>query len=304
MITLRRTKIVCSTAMCLLMPTVFAMQVQAQGVGMSLPIQIATSTAIVDEFGKNLKGDARSASGDLVQILQISNGAEIVPPAIDGTPGPGNTVISQGTSRIGNQVAPSLKDAGLFCATIPQDQPPPNTRLFVRVFNASNPSEASFYGDSEVFDIRRSQNVYRVSVAATDKPLDGADADADGLNNSYEKSYGSDSNNADSDGDGVSDGAERHAGTDLMNASRRLRIESERPVAEHDLAITWQTVSGRCYQLEYTQDDLASAPVFLPVGDPVPAVADYTTMNVPDGMAHNKRYYRVWVLDPSANCQP
>lgn len=281
-----------------------AMKVHAQGSGMSLPIQIATSTAIVDEFGRNLQGDALSSTGDLVQILQVSNGAEIAPPEMDGTPGPGNTVISQGISRIGNLVAPSLTDAGLFSVAIRKNLSQSNTKLFVRVFNAPSPSEASFYGDSEAFDIRKSQNVYMVNMAATDKPLDETDSDSDGVNNSYEKSYGSNANNADSDGDGMMDGAEHYAGTDLMNSSRRLRIEQGRLSGEHDLAITWQTVSGRCYQLEYTQDDLASAPVFLPVGDPVPAVADFTTMNVMDGMLYNDRCYRVWVLDPSANCQP
>ena len=277
--------------------------VQARGQGPILPMLVATPDAIQDEFGKNLEGDALDPTGDRVEILRITGTGPISPPNMDGSPGPDSEIIDQGVSRIGNLVAEGLHNAGMFAVAIASNQPPPGTKLCVRVFNADTTAGASFYGDSAPFTVSSTRNVYLVNIDRTDKPLDPGDDDGDGVNNSYEKSYGSNSASDDSDGDGMSDLDEHLAGTDLTDPGRYLKIEQIAPSLGDAMAVTWQSVSGRCYQVEYTDDDLAQAPVFLPVGDPVMAHDDFHTIDDVDGQLHTPRHYRVWALDASTSCE-
>ena len=90
-----------------------------------------------------------------------------------------------------------------------------------------------------------------VSVTATFSD----DADGDGLLNTNETALGTNPRRRDSDDDGMNDAQELIAGTFPTNAASVLDIQFNPTGSANEL--TWYGVSGRSYQLEYT-DVLAS----------------------------------------------
>jgi len=227
---------------------------------------VGVSAEIRDEFGHLLDGHdpggqgggAAEVDGDRVEILQAIDGT-VHPPAVDGTPHPSNVILS--VTRIGQGVTPDLLQSGRF-GTVVAPRPSGNSRIFVRVFNAHTPQESSFYGDSQLFTVLSWKNKpFMANILATTVPLDPTDPDGDGLNNSWERSLGSDPGNRDTDSDGMDDGDEFLAGTSSLDASSVLVIVEVKPVGNH-ARLTWDAVPGKTYRVEYTPDLLDQNPVF------------------------------------------
>jgi hypothetical protein len=125
-----------------------------------------------------------------------------------------------------------------------------------------------------------------VSVTATFSD----DADGDGLLNTNEMALGTNPRNSDSDGDGLPDRHELVAGTSPTNPASVLDIQLSLSGSANELS--WYGVSGRYYQLEYT-DDLGTS--WLPKGTIVSgANSAVLTLDIGAGA---KRFYRIRVSD-------
>jgi len=130
-------------------------------------------------------------------------------------------------------------------------RPGGNSKIFVRVFNAPDLSAASFYGDSALFTVRSWRNDdFRANVQSTGLPLDAADSDGDGLNNSWEKSYGTDPASSDSDCDGASDSEEVFAGTDPADPDSRLELHGFSVVNGGYALLRWWGAATKHYEVQ------------------------------------------------------
>lgn len=272
---------------------IFALSAQGQ---FNLPVAIGTSNPITDEFGTNLKGSATAPASecDLVQVLWVNNGIE--PPDVDGTPSTNNSLVAGGQSHVGNLTAPGIVDAGIFSIAL-SERPANNSKIFVRVFNAPKLRDATFYADSQVLTVY-DNSVLLIGMSATTNAIDPRDDDGDGLNNSWEKSLGSDPLNPDTDGDGMTDGEEYRAGTDpLDNRSVfvAVQIASE---AEGHARISWDSVAGKRYQLESTDIPWADPVSYSNVSDVITADSDLTVTTITNGMSGEMRKYRVRLVEP------
>ncbi len=256
--------------------------------------------AIVDEFGNVLQGTdpyahqygIASVEGDLVQIL-LARDNTVYPPAADGMPDSRNVVLM--TTRIGLGISPTLGQSGRFSAKI-TPRPGGNSRIFARVFNAPSLEEASFYGDSDLFKVLSWRNdIFVVEIAATDIPLDPQDADGDGVNNSWERSYGTDAEAADSDGDGLTDGEEILARTDPLERDDALLIVDVLPIGGDDALLSWDSKEGVHYRVEMATGGLHESPSF-DLLDTVVGEADTTTLKVVGGLSHQRACFRVLVV--------
>jgi hypothetical protein len=264
---------------------------------LSYPIYIGASQPIQDEFGRNLIGAASLSTDqcDRVEILMTTDGLAY-PPQIDGSPDPRNLVITGGVSSIGSHTAMGLTNSGLFCVRLDMQKPAPGTRLFVRVFNAPTRDSASFYGDSAVFTLHSASNNYEISIVSM-TPLDGGDSDGDGLNNSVEKSVGSDPEQTDSDGDGMSDAMELRAGMDPTDQESVFVLANVRLNGSRMPVLSWASAAGKRYQVESTSDALCAHPHFVPVGDVVTATGSITELTVPQVGASAGIHYRIRLVE-------
>jgi len=114
------------------------------------------------------------------------------------------------------------------------------------------------------------------------------DADDDGLLNTNETALGTNPRRRDSDGDGMNDAQELIAGTFPKNATSVLDIQFNPTGSANEL--TWYGVSGRSYQLEYT-DVLASN--WIPKGTVITgANAPITKLDINPAAG---RFYRIRV---------
>lgn len=123
-----------------------------------------------------------------------------------------------------------------------------------------------------------------ISVTATFSD----DADGDGLLNTNETALGTNPRNRDSDGDGLSDPNELVAGTSPTNSASVLDIQLNLSGSANELS--WYGVSGRYYQLEYT-DNLGQS--WIPKGTVVSG-ANSSVLKLDIG-AGEKRFYRIRV---------
>lgn len=241
---------------------------------LTTPLHVGNTNAIYNEFGDILPGN-NAEPGALVMLLWASNSV-IYPPAIDGQADPGNPIVSNGVTAIGRSMAPWLQQSGRFSLTLASPRPA-SGKVFVRVFNKPTLAESSFYADSQIFTISGNQEFF-ADVGPTTNALDSADDDDDGLNNAWEKSYGSDLNNPDSDGDGVEDGVEHtmglhparadsdrdgmadghelRAGTDPTDPSSFLGVAGLVRQGNH-LFVQWRSTAGHFYQIEAAHELLS-----------------------------------------------
>ena len=123
-----------------------------------------------------------------------------------------------------------------------------------------------------------------VSITATFSD----DADGDGLLNTNETALGTNPRNSDSDGDGMNDSQELIAGTSPTNSASVLAVQLSIDVSANQ--ISWYGVSGRYYQLEYT-DNLTNG--WTPEGSVISgANAQIMKLDVTTGAG---RFYRIRV---------
>ncbi len=278
-----------------LMVVLSSLQSPAQG--LLYPLYFGTSRPIQNEFGRHLEGSA-ALPPELcarVEILSTTNGI-IYPPNKDGTPDPRNTVLPGGVSFIGNLTARGLTNPGIFAVGFMTNQPVYGAKLFARAFNASSREAASFYSDSEVFTNAGPFIKYDILFAPM-TALDTADDDSDGLHNSWEESYGSNPLMTDSDGDGVDDGQEVRAGTSPVDANSVFLLTGFRAGAGSGAEISWSSVPGKRYQVEYTTDDLCRGPVHHSAGNVVTASGPQTQVHVPNDLLSGQGQFRVRLME-------
>lgn len=160
--------------------------------GIQVPLTIGTTNAIVDEFGEQLPGtspdsvyfDLPYVEGDMVQVIQTYDG-RIERPGLDGLPtGTNNVVVA--TVRIGCGTDPFAGEIGQFGLSLVTYA---GGRLFCRVFNATELSGATFYGDSQIYVPTTSYSIF-IPQITVNRPLDPAVSDASGLNNSWIRRLG------------------------------------------------------------------------------------------------------------------
>lgn len=264
----------------LLLPVVL----QAQ---FTTPLHIYAPKRIADEQGIPLQGSF-SAPGDCVQIYWASNGV-IHAPAVDGSPHANNPPMVGGEGAIGKLARPSDPAPGTFAYALNQPRPANGSKFFVRVFNAKTPEEATFYADSSLLTAS-GNDILKVSFTATTHALDTRDVDQDGLNNSWERSLGSDENKPDSDDDGMTDGDEFAAGTDVTDADSVMAILQLSSTAD-GVRIRWASVPGKNYSVQ-RQTGLLNG-CFETVADPVTAVDSETEMLLEESPAASRALYRI-----------
>lgn len=276
---------------------------------LTTPLHIGTPDVLTDEFGVRLEGNALlpPSACDYVQAYWASNQV-IYPPAYDGTPDPRNAPLLRGTSFIGNLVAHDLANPGFFSIGIATNRPGNNSYIFVRAFNAPTATGASFYADSQLMRVRNN-NVLQARFTAATNAIDPRDPDGDGLNNSWEKSMDSDPDDPDSDDDGMIDGHEFRAGTGLNDPTSLLiatQVRGQAPaggggksgvVRFVNAIVSWQSVAGKQYQLQYTTNNMVPDPIYVDLYDVVTATGPETAVVVPDGLLDGMRHYRVKLVE-------
>ncbi|OGV47087.1 MAG: hypothetical protein A2X46_09975 [Lentisphaerae bacterium GWF2_57_35] len=274
----------------------YALLAGAQAGELSYPLYIGNAQPIQDEFGRNLLGACTTAIDqcDRVEVL-ISTDGQIYPPASDGTPDPRNILLEDGVTAIGNHTSAELTNSGLFGFSIKTNKPLPGTKLFVRAFNAKDRGTASFYGDSAIINLGFNA-VYIISITNM-IALDSNDGDGEGMNNSWEKSLGTDPNKADTDGDGLSDDQERRAGTDPLDAQSSLVMAEIRLGSNNRPLIAWASVEGKRYQLEYTGTDLRLNPTYVNVSLVITAAGAVSEVSVSEEVLNQTGQYRVRLVE-------
>jgi hypothetical protein len=254
------------------------------------PLGYGTTHGIVDEFGNLLEGTG-SSPGARVEILDASHG--VYPPNADGTPHPSNEVLA--ITQIGAGTDPGAGPMGKTAGALIVDRTK-QTPIFARVFNRATREDASFYADSGVYVTPTAQyGLFMIDVAATTNALDAGDDDGDGLNNSWEKSLGTEKNNADTDGDGISDGDERRSGTDPLDAESYLMMVKIKGGSGSQIVAEWDAVAGKTYQLQHAEiTEGGGEYAFSNVNEAVTAtgpVASTTVTNLPPGV------FRVFLVE-------
>ncbi|HEY8240921.1 MAG TPA: thrombospondin type 3 repeat-containing protein, partial [Kiritimatiellia bacterium] len=98
---------------------------------------------------------------------------------------------------------------------------------------------------------------------------------------------------ADSDGDGMKDGDEKRAGTDMLNASSYLVVGDVNVVGK-DVVVTWDSVPGVKYEVEYSDDLTGGEPSFNCVSAVITAYGTTTQTTIPNGATNSGvRQFRV-----------
>lgn len=257
------------------------------------PLAFESAAPIVNEFGQVLPGSA-DGGGALVQLLAAPNG--IYPPDISGQPHPSNAVLA--VTHIGAGTAPSLGNSGLVSGAVILNRAQA-TRLFARVFNRETLALSSFYGDSAIYTNPTAiYGMFLFNLAATTQALDSADDDGDGLNNSWEKSYGADKNNPDTDGDGVADGDEHRAGTGLLDDESYLAMIRLRPAAGGAMLVEWDSVAGKRYQVQVaTPDPVYDVATYSNITAVLEATTNTLSATLTNAFYHPRQFFRVRLVE-------
>ncbi len=256
---------------------------------MYTPVNVCAVEPIADQFGNRLRGGAQRPDWDccLVQVLWASN-STVLPPAFDGRPDLANPPVEGGAARMGNLTAPDIVDPGFFSISLSNPRPPQNSRFFVRVFNAGSAEDATFYADSQVLRVRNN-DVLVASIGATTNAIDPRDSDGDGLNNSWEKVFGSDPEDPDSDGDGSSDGDEFLAGTSLLDPDSVFRVSQIERTADGRFAVTWESTAGKDYRVQGASEPAG----FSNLPSSVHADGPVTHTVIMDNLSEDRGFFRM-----------
>lgn len=276
--------------------------------GIQIPLSFAITNSVQNEFGDVLPGTPSISpafgvpyvQGALIQILDVSAG--VYPPDTNGVPHPSNSVVL--ATRIGEGVDPQLTISGMSSGSIDSYDrgDPSKTNFFIlaRVFNKPTLDDASFYADSQMFNVpvygTDSYKVFFPFVQATTNELDTSDSDDDGLSRSWEKSYGTDSDNPDTDNDGMIDGHEIRAGTDPLDVDSLLIMVKLQPHTGNNLLLTWDSVPGKTYQVQYVEA-LTNNATFVNINAPVSASGPTASTVVTNGLLYPQSAYRVYLVE-------
>jgi hypothetical protein len=265
--------------------------------GIQPPLYVGNVEPVRDQYGRPMIGSYApdlAHSRSRVELRTAADGV-IRPPAISGAAHPANPMLTaDSVGGIGMNAAEA--NCGLFCMVF-SERPATGTKIFARAFNAPSLAEATFYADSAVLPAPAG-GTSMVLTFGPARPLDAADADGDGLANSWEKAMGIDDRLTDDyDGDGMSDYHEMLAGTAADDPGSLLAFRSIKPEAAtapagagaawtKPVRVKWQSVPGKRYRLQYVPD-LKGEQVFIDVGDLVTAGdGEYEIemlVDVPDG---------------------
>lgn len=264
---------------------------------LNIPVAIGTPTRVTDEFGVNLQGSAMGSSSacDLVQVLWATNGIE--PPTIYGVQSTNNPPVVGGASHVGSLTAPDLVNVGLFSVALYNPRPANNSKIFVRVFNSPKQREATFYADSQLLTVRDNSTLY-VNITATTNAIDPGDTDGDGLNNSWERSLGTDLYDPDTDGDGMIDGDEFRAGTGILDENSVFVAVWLQPDAIGNAFLSWDSVAGKRYQVECMDSAEISPVAYTNVSDVIAATGELTETTITNGLLSGMGKFRVRLVEP------
>jgi hypothetical protein len=278
----------------LLLSSVLACACTATVLAQQIPLSVSVTEPIRNEYGQPLS----RPGGELIQYLYV-NGAVFPPDPVTGEPHTNNRVIA--TSRIGQGVSPGLGIDGVFSAKV---TPRPSGEIIARVFNAPTLKDASFYADSQPFVVEgwgpAAMATFVPDFGATTNAIDPRDDDGDGLDNSWEKSLGSNRNLVDSDGDGIGDNAEFRAGTSLTDDADFLAVVELIPLAGGHAEAHWNAVPGKRYQLEFVEGGMLSDDAtFTPIGGVVTAAegSDKATRWIENGLSYEAGFFRVVLVE-------
>lgn len=204
---------------------------------------IRSASPVYDQLGKICLGNELGREelgldyvrGNRVEILAAPDGI-IYPALIDGRNDPRNPLLH--ITYIGLGMDPEIETPGLFATSL-TPRPSSGAKIFVRVYNMPSLELASFYSDSQLYTVSWSvDSVFNAVLPHTRNPIDPADDDSDGLNNSWERWKGSNPGRIDTDGDGFDDMSEFLAGTDADDWDSFLQIVD-------------MTISNNIIQLHY-----------------------------------------------------
>lgn len=262
---------------------------------METPLLFGSSKGICNEFGSLLPGRNPSCvnwgleyiTGTVVQVIHALDGVAY-PPNPDGTPSSTNNVIIK-TMRIGEGINGALLISGQFGGSLdyfPRSSMTVSPLIFARVFNRASVDESSFYGDSQIYEVPVWGDDYGrflAQIPCTGIPLSTNDADGDGLNASWEKSYGSSDGELDSDGDGLDDYLEHRLGLNPGDEASYLAIVHMQPAGSDDLQVSWPSATGISYQVQVSTDSLMAG-TFADLYDPIPGAADSTSIVITNGL--------------------
>ena len=146
----------------------------------SPPLDVTASQPVYNSDGATLLPGSNPFAGSfgytvvpgcVVQVINAGANGIADPPDHNGNPTGDDTVVA--TTAIGTGIAPDVTLSGRFSVSI---YPPPasGSHLYVRVFNATTATAATYYGQSSLFVVL-GVNVLDVSslgLAATTQPLD------------------------------------------------------------------------------------------------------------------------------------
>jgi Bacterial TSP3 repeat len=264
---------------------------QAQVVNLNFGIK----NSVLNEFDQVLPG-VPSEPGALVQILVGNQGR--FPPSTNGAAHVNNTVLRE--SRIGIGVDPAIGPVGKASDVISVSRSVTNA-IFARIFNAPTKEAASFYTDSQLYNVPifgQTYGIFWVEAAKTTNEIDTTDHDGDGLSRSWEMSYGTDAANPDTDNDGMNDGNEILAGTDALDEESLLMMVELNRAPGGNLLVTWDSVVDKTYQLEFTTNSLLDVVAFSPINGPVTATGNNASTVVTNGTVPETSNFRVRLVLP------
>jgi len=257
------------------------------------PLHVGNIVPICDQKGSYLYGNPWTQPGDRVELIKAYTGV-LYPPDANGSPHPYNEIIY--VSSIGN-LAPWVPESGIFGMSISGPERPTDGRLYVRVFNAPTTAQAGFYGNSQAFDINGNDE-FIVNISCTSMAFRTGDPDGDGLIDAWELELGSCTNCPDSDGDGMNDGAEYRAHTNPNDPNSNLAVARLLPGGGANLIVSWSSVSGMVYQVEYSAEkrpDKHSS--YVNAGTAVTATGTESQLLVANGLNDPERTYRVRLVE-------
>lgn len=211
------------------------------------PLYVGNIAPVLDQFKKPIKGSwsEPEQTRSLIEI-RLANDGIIRPPNFDGISHYKNPLLRKSSCGL---MAMGI-DSGLFCEIFPRRIDTTN-KIFARAYNGKTAEESTFYANTPVYDIPKQQESCIVLVFGDARPIDSRDSDGDGLNNSWEETFGTDDISTwDYDNDGMSDLNEMLAGTDLKNPLSKLVFNLLRMNDLRIIEVGWQSIPEKKYRLE------------------------------------------------------